>query len=66
MELLLTHKNGDFVAVSVTKRSCAAPILTGVLKVDRHIGFHTWPGYFSCRHVIFSVKQFAGVMLCSC
>ena len=64
--LLLTHKNGDFVAVSVTVRSCAAPILTRVLKVDRHIGFHTRPAYFSCWHVIFSLKQFAGVMVCSC
>ena len=25
--LLLTHKNGDFGAISVTKRSCAAPIV---------------------------------------
>ena len=30
---LLTHKNGDFGMISVTRRSCAAPIL----KVDRHI-----------------------------
>ena len=64
--LLLTDKNGDFVAVSVMAQSCAAPILTGVLKVDRHIGFHTRPAYFSCWHVIFSLKQFTGVMACSC
>ena len=57
--LLLTHRNGDFRAVSVTKRSCTVPLLTRVLKVE------TRPGYFSCWHVIFSLKQFAGVMVCS-
>ena len=31
--LLVTHKNGDFCAVSVTKRGCAGSIL----RVDRHI-----------------------------
>ena len=33
IRLLFTHKNGDFGAVSVTKRSCAAP----VSKVESHI-----------------------------
>ena len=33
MGLLFTHKNGDFGAVSVMKRSCTAPIS----KVERHI-----------------------------
>ena len=40
--LLFTHKNGDFGAISVTERSCAAPIS----KVERHsIGqvlYHTF------------------------
>ena len=31
--LLVTHKNDDFGAISVTERSCAASIL----KVDSHI-----------------------------
>ena len=31
--LLFTHKKGDFCAISVTERSCAAPIS----KVERHI-----------------------------
>ena len=31
--LLFTHKNDDFSAISVTKRSCAAP----TFKVVRHI-----------------------------
>ena len=31
--LLFTHKNGDFGAISVTERSCAAPIS----KVERDI-----------------------------
>ena len=30
--LLFTHRNGDFSAISVTKRSCAAPFW----KVERH------------------------------
>ena len=33
MELLFTHKNGDFGATSVTERSYAVPIL----KVERHV-----------------------------
>ena len=28
IELLFTHENGDFGAISVTERSCAAPILS--------------------------------------
>ena len=31
--ILFTRKNGDFGAISVTERSCAAPIS----KVERHI-----------------------------
>ena len=34
IELLFTHKNGDFGAISVTERSCAAPIS----KVESYIG----------------------------
>ena len=38
--LLLTHKNGDFDAISATKQSFAAPIP----KVERHrLGVHTIP-----------------------
>ena len=33
MGLLFTHKNGDVGAISVTERSCVAPIS----KVERHI-----------------------------
>ena len=33
LRLLFTHNNGDFGAISVTKRSCAAPIS----KVERDI-----------------------------
>ena len=33
MRLLFTHNNGDFGAISVTKRSCGAP----TSEVERHI-----------------------------
>ena len=36
--LLFTHKNGDCGVISVTKRSCAAPIS----KVERHISDRCW------------------------
>ena len=41
--LLFTHKNGDFGAISVTERSCTAPIS----KVESHISGRC---SFSCRH----------------
>ena len=34
--LLFTHKNGDFSAISVRKRSCAALIS----KIESHIGYN--------------------------
>ena len=45
--LLFTHKNADFGAISVTGRSCCAP----VSKAGSHnrIGVHTILDRFSCR-----------------
>ena len=45
--LLFTHKNADFGAISVTGRSCCAP----VSKAESHnrIGVHTILDRFSCR-----------------
>ena len=46
IELLFTHKNSDFSAISVTEKSCTAPIS----KVESHIRVHIVPdSCFSCR-----------------
>ena len=45
---LFTHKNGDFGAISVTERSCDAPI-SWVESQSYRIGVHTRPNSFSCR-----------------
>ena len=42
------HKKGDFGAISLTERSCAAPILKW--RVTYWVGVHTLPDSFSCRH----------------
>ena len=47
--LLFKHKNGDFGAISVNERSCAAPI-SKVEVVTYRRGVHTIPESFWCRH----------------
>ena len=46
--ILFTHKNGDFYAISLTERICAAPIS----KLESHISdsVHRIPDSLLCRH----------------
>ena len=65
IRLLSTHKNGDFGGISVTERSCAAPIS----KVESHISdiflYHTGKLFLSARKAIQIVRtQPKGQKMC--
>ena len=47
-ELLFTHKNGDFGAISVTEQSCAAPISQGG---GEGVGEYSWEFLVGGVHV---------------
>ena len=54
--ILSTHKNGDFYAIALTKRICAARLC----KLKSHISdsFHRIPYSLLCRH-----KKLFGIVL---
>ena len=52
MGLVFTHKNGDFGAISVTERSCAAPHRSLKWCVTYRIGVHTLTG----KHIVSARK----------
>ena len=52
MGLVFTHKNGDFGAISVTERSCAAPHRSLKWSVTYRIGVHTLTG----KHIVSARK----------
>ena len=54
IELLFTHNNGDLGEISLTVRSCAAPIKW---RVTYRIGVHTGSESFSYRHETLSVIE---------
>ena len=49
IRLLFTHKNGDFGAIFVTERGCAAPRRSLKWGVPHRIGLRPVPVTSSCR-----------------